>query len=641
MRYSVSWHRSEDSAMRRSLLLVGLALASALGTVGLCADDVDEERLEYIRANYTKFEHRIPMRDGVHLFTAVYVPNDRSKRYPMLMFRTPYGIHPYGADRYADGLGPHSRYEREGFIFVLQDVRGRYMSEGSFVNMRPHVDRKSDKTQTDESTDTYDTIEWLLANVGHHNGRVGQWGISYPGFYTSAGVIDSHPALKAVSPQAPIADWFWDDMHHHGAFILHMAFNFFSSFGQPRPEPTTERVERFDHGTPDAYQFFLEMGPLKNANEKYLNDDVEFWNEVSRHPNYDQFWQSRNILPHLKNITAAVMVVGGWYDTEDLYGPLQTYRSIETNNPAIFNVLVMGPWSHGGWRSSDGERLGDAEFGFKTSEYYRTNVEFPFFNHFLKEGEEPDLPEALVFETGANRWREFDAWPPERSQEKSLYLRADGSLSFEPPRTEDDASDAYISDPSKPVPYTTEISAGWTENHMTEDQRFAARRPDVLVYRTEVLESDLTLAGPIRADLWVSTTGSASDWVVKLIDVYPGEIPGHDPDSGDPDRGGQQTLVRAEVFRGRFRESYENPKPFVPGEVTRVSIDLQDILHTFKSGHRVMVQIQSSWFPFVDRNPQSYVPNIFEADEDDFITVTNRVHRSKRHPSRIEIGVLE
>jgi len=633
--------------MRRSVLLV---CALLLMFAPARADDAEQARAAraaYIRASYTKFEYRVPMRDGVRLFTAVYVPNDVSRRYPILLFRTPYGIAPYGADRYREALGPAERYEKHGFIFVLQDVRGAFMSEGQFVNMRPEVAGGKHDPATDESTDTYDTIEWLLANVPRHNGRVGQWGISYPGFYTSAGMIDSHPALRAASPQAPIADWFWDDMHHHGAFILHMSFNFFATFGKARPEPTTERPERFDLETPDAYQFFLELGPLRNANEKYLHGEIAFWNELTQHPDYDEFWQSRNILPHLKQIGAAVLVVGGWFDTEDLYGPLHTYRAVEEQNPKIENMLVMGPWSHGGWLRGDGERLGDAEFGFKTAEYYREKIEFPFFLHHLDDGPDPELPEALVFETGANRWRRFDAWPPPGTEKRKLYLRASGALSFEAPQ-DDEGGDSYPSDPAKPVPYTTEISARWTRNHMTEDQRFAARRPDVLVYRGDVLERDLTVAGPIRADLWVTTSGTDSDFVVKLIDVYPNEIPGRDDDdrprrSQDegPDRGGQQTLVRAEVFRGRFRESYEKPLPFVPGEVAHVAFDLQDVLHTFQRGHRVMVQIQSSWFPFVDRNPQSYVPNIFEAEESDFITVTNRVERTRTHPSHLEIGVLE
>jgi putative CocE/NonD family hydrolase len=624
--------------MRRHVLLSAVPLLVA--TAGAHAGKEVIPRDEYIRTHYTKYEYRIPMRDGVKLFTAVYTPNDRSRQYPILLFRTPYSVRPYGADRYMKRLGPSEQYEKKGFVFVFQDVRGKYMSEGEFVNMRPHIaDKKGE--QFDESTDTYDTIDWLIQNLDNHNGRVGQWGVSYPGFYCSAGMIDSHPALKAVSPQAPIADWFWDDMHHNGAFILPLTFAFFSSFGQPRPEPTTERAERFEFGTPDGYQFYLEMGPVKNANEKYLQGEIEFWNQIVQHPNYDQFWRSRNILPHLKNIKAAVMVVGGWFDTEDLYGPLKTYQSIEENNPKTVNMLVMGPWPHGGWAWREGDKLGDVEFGFKTSKYYQDNIEFAFFNHYLYDGDDPLLPEAVMFETGANRWRRFDTWPPKERVVKQVYLGAGGGLSFDRPMGDDAASDAYISDPSKPVPYTADITLGWSTDYMTEDQRFAARRPDVLVYQTEVLDDDLTLAGPIQANLWVSTTGTASDFIVKVVDVYPNEIPGYDKDSGEPNRGGQQTLVRAEVFRGRFRNSFEVPEPFTANEVTPLSFELYDVLHTFKRGHRLMVQIQSTWFPFVDRNPQKYVPNIYEADEDDFITVTNRVYRSRQYPSHIEVGILE
>jgi putative CocE/NonD family hydrolase len=613
---------------------------------------VPEGHAEYVRSHYTKFEHRVPMRDGARLFTAVYLPNDTSRSYPILLFRTPYSVGPYGADKYRELLGPDPEFDKEGFIFVLQDVRGRFLSEGEFVNMRPHIAEKAGPADVDESTDTYDTIEWLLDNIPGHNGRVGQWGVSYPGFYTAAGAIDSHPALAAVSPQAPIADWFWDDMHHHGAFILPLAFNFFSSFGVARPEPTTEFPERFDHGTPDGYQFFLDLGPLANVNERYFAGEIDFWNQIIAHPNYDEFWQARNLLPHLENISAAVMTVGGWFDTEDLYGPLNTYRAIEEQNPGISNSLVMGPWPHGGWRLSGGDSLGSADFGFKTAEFFR-ELELGFFKHHLKQEGELDLPEALVFETGANRWRRFDAWPPRGLEERKLFLQPDGGLAFSPPAAEEAGVDEYPSDPAKPVPYTMEITTRWARDYMTEDQRFAARRPDVLVYASEPLEEDLTLAGPLTAELWVSTTGSASDFVVKLVDVFPPSTltaaerrerrarrRRREPEEGPEDRGHHQMLVRAEILRGRFRNSYETPEPFVPDEIARLEFELQDVLHTFQRGHRVMIQIQSSWFPFVDRNPQTYVPNIFEATAKDFIKVTNRVHRSPEHPSGVRVGVL-
>jgi putative CocE/NonD family hydrolase len=574
------------------------------------------------------------MRDGVRLFTAIYAPNDRSKTYPILLLRTPYSIGPYGSDRYKGGIGPHEAFEKEGFIFVYQDVRGRFMSEGEFVHMTPHVAHKMSDSDTDESTDTYDTIAWLLEHVPNHNGKVGQWGISYPGFYTSAGAIDSHPALKAVSPQAPVADFCWDDVYHHGAFLLAHWFGFLNRVRETReglieewPDPIYE-IE-----TTDAYKFFMDVGPLKNVNETIFERKSPFWNDVTSHPNYDAFWQARNILPHLKNIKAAVMVVGGWYDREDLFGPLKTYQTIEEKNPDTFNMLVMGPWRHGGWLGSRGEELGDTDFGFATSEYFQDHIDLAFFKHFLKDDEEAlNLPEALVFETGANRWRRFERWPPAAAKPTRFYLREDGALSCEGPGEGSDAHDSYISDPDRPVPHTRDNSRWINNTFYSEDQRFAARRPDVLVYQTDVLEEDVTLAGTIQASLFVSTTGTDADWVVKLIDVYPDDYGA---------KSAQQTLIRAEVFRGRFRESYEEPKPFEPDEVAKVSFELWDVCHTFKRKHRIMVHIQSTWFPFIDRNPQKFVENIFEADEEDFVKAINRVYRSERYPSHVEVGVLE
>ncbi len=602
--------------------------------------DAAQLRADYIRKNYTKFEYRIPARDGKLLFTSVYVPNDASptKTYPILLVRTPYTVAPYGAEKYKTRLGPSAEFEKEGFIFAFQDVRGKNMSEGEFVNMRPHIDKKTSKNDVDESSDTYDSIEWMTKNIVGNNGRVGQWGISYPGFYTSAGVIDSHPALKAVSPQAPIADWFrGDDMHRNGAFNVQLAFSFFSSFGKPRPEPTDKPGDfGFDWGTPDAYQFFLELGPLSNANTRYFKGGIPFWNELMQHPNYDSYWQAKNLLPHLKNIKAAVMTVGGWYDTEDLYGPLQTYKAIKKNNPGISNTLVMGPWVHGGWQNTAGDKIGDANFGFKTSLNYQA-LEFAFFKHHLKGGEKPALPEAWVFETGANRWRSFDAWPPANTQAKSLYFHANGKLSFEMPSTTGIAFDEYVSDPAKPVPYTTEITNRWSNQYVAADQRFAASRPDVLVYQTDVLERDITFAGPLEANLVVSTTGTDADFVVKLIDVNPNRM---ETLAGEPNRGAQQTLVRGEPFRARFRESFEHPKAFVPGEPTKVKFAINDVMHTFQRGHRIMIQIQSSWFPFIDRNPQTFVDNIYEAKEGDFVKANHRLYRSGSEPSNIKVQVL-
>ncbi|TXI89355.1 MAG: CocE/NonD family hydrolase [Burkholderiaceae bacterium] len=621
-----------------STSIAGNANSVALGI----ADEKDAAaiRAEYIRKNYTKFEYRIPVRDGKLLFTSVYVPNDASpsKSYPILLVRTPYTVAPYGAEKYKTRLGPSAEFEKEGFIFAFQDVRGKNMSEGEFVNMRPHIDKKTSNKDVDESSDTYDSIEWMTKNIVGNNGRVGQWGISYPGFYTSAGVIDSHPALKAVSPQAPIADWFrGDDMHRNGAFNVQLAFSFFSSFGKPRPEPTDKPGDgSFDWGTPDAYQFFLELGPLSNANARYFKGGIPFWNELMQHPNYDSYWQAKNLLPHLKNIKAAVMTVGGWYDTEDLYGPLQTYKAIKKNNPGISNTLVMGPWVHGGWQSTPGEKIGDANFGFKTSQNYQA-MEFAFFKHHLKGGTKPALPEAWVFETGANRWRSFDAWPPANTQTKSLYFHANGKLSFEMPSTTTPAFDEYISDPAKPVPYTTEITNRWSNQYVAADQRFAASRPDVLVYQSEVLDRDITFAGPLEANLVVSTTGTDADFVVKLIDVNPNRM---ETVQGEANRGAQQTLVRGEPFRARFRDSFEHPKAFVPGEPTKVKFAINDVMHTFQRGHRIMIQIQSSWFPFIDRNPQTFVENINEAKESDFVKANHRLYRSGAEPSSVKVQIL-
>lgn len=599
-------------------------------------------RAEYIRAHYTKYEYRIPMRDGVRLFTAVYVPNDASasKRYPMLMVRTPYSVAPYGLDRYRAALGPSEPYEQAGYIFVYQDVRGQHMSEGEFVNMRPHNPAKRGR-EIDESSDTHDSIDWLLKHVEHHNGRVGQWGISYPGFYASMAAIDSHPALKAVSPQAPIADW-WrgDDMHRHGAFNLQMSFAFFSGFGLPRPQPTDdEQWKRYAFGTPDAYQFFLDLGPLSNLPARFT-DKVAFWDDLVAHPDYDDFWKARNILPHLKNVRAATLVVGGWFDTEDLYGPLATYAAIERQNPGARNTLVMGPWPHGGWNRGAGDRLGDAEFGFKTSETFQA-LEFAFFEHHLKDKDDPALAEAYVFETGANRWRRFPAWPPPGTRRESLYMDAGGQLLRSQPIQS--GEDAWPSDPARPVPYTQEISQRWGRDYMAEDQRFASRRPDVLVYQSEPLKADLTLAGPLLADLWFSTTGTDADLVVKLIDVRPGVAAGWDEsdyESGRRDRGGQQTLVRGEPFRARWRESYEQPLPLQPDTPTHIRFPINDVFHTFKRGHRIMIQVQSSWFPFIDRNPQTFVPSIYAAKAEDFVRAEHRLHRGGQQASRLEVQVL-
>ncbi len=626
----------------------GLAILGVLLSVGLLAAQPrpPRETARLVRENFLKQEVKIPMRDGVHLHTAIYTPKDTSQKYPFLMMRTPYSVGPYGKDLFPSSLGPSSLFVPEGYIFVYQDVRGCYMSEGRFVNMTPHRPRKTNKSDIDESTDTYDTIEWLIKNIPNHNGKVGQWGISYPGFYAAAGMIEAHAALKAVSPQAPIADWFFDDFHHHGAFFLPHAFNFLAQFGQPRPLPTTKGPPRFDHHTLDGYQFFYDLGSLKNVNDRYFKDRILAWNEMEDHPNYDGFWKERNLLPHLKKVAPAVMTVGGLFDAEDLYGPLKIYRTIEKENPGNFNVLVMGPWQHGGWSRGPGDRLGNVFFGGNTAEYYRQNIELPFFQHFLKGKGDHQLPEAYIFETGVNRWRRFQQWPPQKVTTKRLYLHAGGKLSFEAPGMEEpNAHDSFVSDPAKPVPFTEAVAIGMTVEYMTDDQRFAARRPDVLVYQTEVLKENLTLAGPLRADLRVSTSEGDADWVVKLIDVFPGDA--KDPAIKESDRrpltrhhSGYQMMVRSEAIRGRFRHSYEKPEPFKPNQPTQIQLELLDVMHTFPKGHRLMIQVQSTWFPLVDRNPQKWVDNIFKANDKDFTPATHKVYRNSKNPTSIEVGVF-
>ena len=594
--------------------------------------------VESVKAHYTKYEYRIPMRDGVRLFTAVYVPKDQAQRYPILLTRTPYSVQPYGEDAYKSDLGPSPLFGNEGYIVVYQDVRGRWMSEGEFVNMRPQRPHKAGSQDIDESTDTYDTIDWLIKHLPNHNGRVGIWGISYPGFYAAAGMIDAHPALKAASPQAPITDWFTgDDWHHNGALFLPHAFNFMAGFGHPRPQPTREGRERFKYGTPDGYAFYLRMGPLSNANRLFFKDDVPFWNEMMQHGTYDEFWQARNLRPHLKNIKPAVMTVGGWFDAENLFGALETYKHVEAASPGATNVIVMGPWRHGGWGGGDGASLGPVPFNSNTAAYYREHIEFPFFQYYLKAKGSPTFPEAWVFETGTNQWRTFDAWPPRKTERRSLFLQAQGGLTFDAPSDGNAKSfDEYASDPSRPVEFIDQIEIGMTGDYMVQDQRVASRRPDVLVYQGGELAEDMTIVGPIQARLFVSTSGTDSDWVVKLIDVYPDDYPNGTSGSSGVKFGGYQQLVRGDVMRGKFRNSLTKPEPFVPDQPTPVNFTLQDVAHTFRAGHKIMVQIQSSWFPLVDRNPQKFV-DIYNATDSDFQEARQRVYRNSEMPSHLEV----
>lgn len=653
------------------IFLVALVLVLSAGaSLGQTLTKEQRDLAEYIKDHYTKREVMIPMRDGVKLFACIYEPKDKDKKYPIMFDRTPYSVGPYGAKEFKNSLGPDELFAREGYIFVYQDVRGRYMSEGVYEDVRPYIPNKTGN-QIDETTDAYDTVEWLTRNVANHNGRVGVWGISYPGFYTSMAGIDGHPAVKAISPQAPVSDWFHgDDVNHNGALFLAQNFSFFAYFGQQRPTPTGthDYVKPFPWGTPDGYQFFLDMGGLGKSGDLYwqkLGMRMKFWDQMLLHPNYDYFWKERNILPNLKNIRAAVMTVGGWYDNEDLYGALETYRHIEMQNPGIYNVLVMGPWCHGCWARSDGDWLGTAYFGGKTGVQYRATFELPFFNYFLKDkGSIAQIKEVNGFDTGSYDWREFSNWSPGSSVDTPLYLLDNGKVKFGDgvagKRPPDGAKlyDEYVSDPWNPVPYTQKITTNYPTDFMTEDQRFVATRPDVLVYQTEPLTEDITVAGNIKPELFISSSGTDSDFVVKLIDVFPGgyEFPetGRKLPDGEPERiappqnsawsvfspGGYQMLLRGEPFPARFRNGFEKPVALRPNVATKISYVMPGIVHTFKKGHRIMVQIQSTWFPLVARNPQKFMANYKQGTDADFQKATQRVYHSTAQPSRILLPLM-
>ena len=611
----------------------------------LLAQDPPQDPVRRVRERYTKYEYQIPMRDGARLYTAVYVPKETSQKYPFLLTRTPYSIAPYGVDNYRTSLGPSDAFERDGFIFVYQDARGRNMSERDFLQVRPYQPNKKSNKDIDESTDTYDTIEWLLKNIPNNNGKVGMVGISQPGFHVAASLMDAHPALKAASPQAPTADYYMgDDVYHNGAFMLGANFEFYGFFTPRKGEPTVpKRRLDFDFGTPDAYEFFLKMGPLTEANKKYFNGEAAYWQEIVDHPNYDEFWQSRSLWKFMNNVTPAVLNVGGWFDAEDPMGPLHIYRAVEKNNPNTTNVLVMGPWCHGCWGRGDGDKLGNLDFNVKTAAFFRDRIQFPFFGHYLKD-RSFEMPEAWMFLTGLNEWRKLDAWPPKDLQPKTLYFRESGRLSGDAPTGDGrGAFDEYISDPNKPVPYVGYVADGMTRDYMTEDQRFAASRPDVLVYETEPLAEDMTIAGPIKVSLQVSTTGTDADFVVKLIDVYPGTYPTPQPPPNQPvpantvKLGGYQQLVRGEPFRAKFRNGFERPEAMVPNKPTPIAYDLPDVYHTFRKGHRIMVHVQSSWFPLVDRNPQKFM-DIPRATPSDFQKATQRIYRSLSLSSSVTVS---
>jgi putative CocE/NonD family hydrolase len=618
-------------------ILLGAALTPAVDSWAQTTEKVGE----YLAANCTREEYSIPMRDGARLFTVVFVPLDTSKTYPILLERTPFGAWESGGDYNRGTLGPNLTLIREGYIVVRQEVRGTNRSDGVFSYLTAHITNKRHPKDVDESTDTYDTIEWLLANVPRHNGRVGMWGTDYAGFSVVAGMIDAHPALKAVSPQAPVTDPWFDAIYSGGAFKLADTFRFISNFGQTTSgEKVGYNALSFKMGL-DSYRFFLDTGSLSYVDRLYLQGRRPFWNECAAHPAYDAFWQSRNILPLLKKTAPAVMTVGGWFDDENLGGAVACYHAIEERNPDAFNVLVIGPWDHAGWvgRYDGQDGLGNVAFGSNTAAFYQENIELAFFDHFLKGRGRRTLPEAYVFETGGNVWRAFDRWPPKESQAEKLYFAAGGGLSSSPPAGSRESWDEFVSDPANPVPVTGRASPWPSRGFMVADQRFVVGRHDVLVYATPVLDHDVTIAGPLKADLWVSTSQEDADWIVKLVDIFPSQGDDRFPDR--PALKGYHMLVRTGVLRGRYRTSIETPEPFVADMATKITVGLADVCHTFRKGHRIMVHVQSSWFPFFDRNPQKYVDNIFGAADADFVEATHRVYRSAGRASYLEFGVLK
>lgn len=633
--------------MKKLLLLTGFYFYLLGGSAQTNSQDS-----AWIKENFTKKEVMIPMRDGIKLFTAIYIPKEATEKHPILMTRTPYSCAPYGEANFSQNLWlRHWRYyARENYIFVVQDVRGRWMSEGDFIDIRPFNPDKKTNKDIDEASDTYDTIDWLIKNIGNNNGKVGVFGISYPGFYSTMAALSGHPALKAVSPQAPVTDWFQgDDFHHNGVFFLLDGFSFYANgFGYPRPVPTTKGPESALHlPENDNYQTYLQIGALQNF-LKLTGDSVRFLKDLYNHPNYDQWWYARNPRNFVDGIKPAMLTVGGLFDAEDCFGAWNLYKAIERKNPADhFNKLVMGPWYHGQWSSTDGTHLGNVQFGANTAYWYQNNIEIPFFNYYLKgEGDISKQSEATIFLSGENKWQQFSKWPPAEKEDKLIYLQANGKLSWDKPVSKNNF-DEYISDPSHPVPYTEDIHYFRTREYMTDDQRFASRRTDVLTFQTGILDQDLTVTGPVIADLAVSISTTDADFVVKVIDVFPDDFKyaGAQPQTrrnndGSYPMGGYQMLVRGEIMRGRFRNSFEKPEAFKPGKIESVKYALPDIAHTFQKGHRIMIQVQSSWFPLADRNPQKFV-NIYECSDSDFQKANIRIYHDAVNSSNIILPVLK
>ena len=597
---------------------------------------------QYVRKHYNKIDTTIVMRDGIKLYTIIYVPKKVTKDLPFLMERTPYSAGPYGVQNYPYMVGPNYSLMKEEYIFVIQDVRGRYMSEGINLEITPFIANKKSNKEVDESSDTYDTIDWLLKNIKPNNGRVGIAGISYPGFYATASLPDAHPALKAVSPQAPVTDEFiGDDANHNGAFFLMDNFGFMNNFDMERMGPVKDYAKPLFTSDPkDLYQYYLNVGPIKNSNnELYFNKKSSIWTEYIQHDTYDAYWKARNIRPYLKNIKIPTLVVGGWFDAEDLFGALETYASIENQNKINNNHLVMGPWTHGSWEDSAWTNYGPHTFGSNTSQYFQDSLEASFFNFYLKDKGKFSAAEATIFETGSNQWKDYAAWPPKNTVPVPYFFNSNNGLSVKMP-LEIKRFNQYVSDPANPVPYTNGILSRRNNEYMTEDQRFVATRPDVVLFKTLPLKEDMVLSGKITADLYVSVSGTDADFIVKLIDVSPLNNKDSSTANSDLQDGGFQQLVRADVMRGKFRNSYENPEPFKPDAITRVKFKLNDVAHSFKKGHQIMVQVQSSWFPLVDRNPQKFM-RIPEANESDFQKATIRIYHDATHPSSIILPVLK
>lgn len=596
----------------------------------------------WIVNNYTKIEKQIPMRDGVKLFTAIYIPNDKSERHPILIMRTPYSCAPYGEGKFTERFWTRgdSSYLYRGYIMVIQDVRGKFMSEGEFEEVRPFIAVKKSKKETDESTDTYDVIDWLVKNVPNNNGNVGVFGVSYPGFYSTMAAACNHPALKAVSPQAPVTNWFiGDDFHHNGAMFLSDAFNFYRGFGLPRSALTMEWPKLADLKSDDSYSFFLKQGTFAEIKKKYFGDTIKFWNDVQAHPDYDEWWKARDARKACYNIKPAILVTGGLFDAEDCWGAFNLYKAIKQQSPTTNCKLVEGPWFHGGWAKSKGDRLGNIWFESNTSEHYWQNCELPFFEFYLRGiGDANTIADANIFITGENKWYSFTQWPPQNTTPTSLYLSENENLSFAKP-TSQKSFDAYQSDPMKPVPYTADIHYARTREYMTDDQRFASRRTDVLTYQTPVLTEDVTVTGTLLADLFVSITTSDADFVVKLIDVFPDDFKYPDSVKIKYPMGSYQMLVRGEIMRGRYRNSFETPSAFGPNKIEEVKFELPDVAHTFKKGHRIMVQIQSSWFPLVDRNPQQFL-NTYTVESKQLIKSSISIYHDAQHSSSLILPVL-